>query len=324
MSKFFKMLILLTMLLLTLSGCSQEIPQETTVPPTAPAGVEEIGNSSYYCTTEQSEQSSQLSGAQTVTATAFSHEIYDPDYEYIATLTAVAAGTISDDDCQITSINATLSEEQAEGLSISEHLSGDTGTVILYRNGISVCHFQYRLYDDGTAEFLQIELEEEPVAQTTAPIVYTGEEAEVHQLVQDFLDLKHTDFQSEEHLDFSPYFAPELRNSLEEQLSWKVFRFEKLVRYSIREKLLWEKFRASVNEISIDGDTAAVTAFDVYEYELADANGTESGRGTTLLISCQKIGGEWYITNIETDNELIEGHVDSVPAADLPALAGVE
>ena len=47
-----------------------------------------------------------------------------------------------------------------------------------------------------------------------------------------------------------------------------------------------------------------------------------SGRGTTLYFTCEKLGGEWLIQSIDTDNELIEGHVSGYSAEELPALAG--
>ena len=137
----------LFLLLLFLCGCGEEIPAETTAAPTFPAGAVQIGNSAYFCITTQSEQ--------TVTATAFVHQIFDPDGEPLVTLTTVAAGVLSNDGtCQMSKISGTLSEEQSQGITYSTHLSGDTGTIILYRSNISACHFQYRIHEDGTIEFL--------------------------------------------------------------------------------------------------------------------------------------------------------------------------
>ena len=146
---------LILILSLFLSGCAQETTAETTTAPIPPAGAVEIGNSAYYSITTQSEQSTQSSMTQTVTATAFVHQIYDPDFDPIATLTTVAAGSIdSQGQCTMTQTSGTLSEVNADDLTLSEHLSGNTGTLILYRSGMSVCHFQYRLHPDGTIEFL--------------------------------------------------------------------------------------------------------------------------------------------------------------------------
>lgn len=146
----------LFLLLLFLCGCGEEIPAETTAAPTFPAGAVQIGNSTYFCITTQSEQSTQPSeDGQTVTATAFVHQIFDPDGEPLVTLTTVAAGVLSNDGtCQMSKISGTLSEEQSQGITYSTHLSSDTGTIILYRSNISACHFQYRIHEDGTIEFL--------------------------------------------------------------------------------------------------------------------------------------------------------------------------
>ena len=61
---------------------------------------------------------------------------------------------------------------------------------------------------------------------------------------------------------------------------------------------------------------------ETYEYELAAADGKISSRGTELIITCEMIDGEWFISGIETDNDLIEGHVAGYKAEELAELAG--
>ena len=142
----------------------------------------------------------------------------------------------------------------------------------------------------------------------------------LERLISDFITLKQEDFQSETHLDMEEFFVPELRDSLEEQTFWKVFRFEKLIR--MQQSFLWETFDFDIQDIQIDGDKATVIAFESYEYQLEKSNGMSSGRGTTLYFTCKKVDGEWLIQSIDTDNELIEGHVSGYSAEELPALAG--
>ena len=142
----------------------------------------------------------------------------------------------------------------------------------------------------------------------------------LERLISDFITLKQEDFQSETHLDMEEFFVPELRDSLEEQTFWKVFRFEKLIR--MQQSFLWETFDFDIQDIQIDGDKATVIAFESYEYQLEKSNGMSSGRGTTLYFTCKKVGEEWLIQSIDTDNELIEGHVSGYSAEELPALAG--
>lgn len=154
--------------------------------------------------------------------------------------------------------------------------------------------------------------------ETTKP----DERTLLQHLIDDYMTTKKADFLSETHIDMSEFYIPELRDTLETQLSWKVFRFEKYVRLSIVEKLLWEKIDYTIHEMQISGTTANVRVSESYEYELSAANGRISSRGTELIISCEMIDGEWLISGIETDNDLIEGHVAGYKAEELAALAG--
>lgn len=164
-----------------------------------------------------------------------------------------------------------------------------------------------------------------PQAETTSTNETVLESIEtddilLERLISDFITLKQEDFQSETHLDMEEYFVPELRDSLEEQTFWKVFRFEKLIR--MQQSFIWETFDFDIQDIQVDGDKANVIAFESYEYQLEKSNGMSSGRGTTLYFTCEKVAGEWLIQSIDTDNELIEGHVSGYSAEELPALAG--
>lgn len=145
----------------------------------------------------------------------------------------------------------------------------------------------------------------------------------LEELVLTFLSTKEKDFQSEAHLNLAEFFIPDVRDSLETQLSWKVFRFEKLVRYSICQNILWETFDANVAEIILDGDLATVKAYEYYEYELSTADGIISSRGSLYTFNCQKIDEDWFIVSIETNKSDIEGLVEDIPADLLPELAGV-
>lgn len=144
-----KRILLLVFLSLLLCGCAA--PEETTPPETAPDSAVELGISGYFCVTGESETSQQTTDTGTVQVKAFSHKIYDPNGEHLVTLTTALSGW----DAEIKTVTPELSEAQSQGLTTSAHLSGDTATVVLYRNQMSVCHFQYRLHADSTWEFLQ-------------------------------------------------------------------------------------------------------------------------------------------------------------------------
>jgi hypothetical protein len=84
----------------------------------------------------------------------FTHKVYIQENQALAVISVTVSGNISDDSLTITHISTSLSEEVQDGLTVSEHISGETATVVLYVNQISVCHFQYRLSQDGSIDFL--------------------------------------------------------------------------------------------------------------------------------------------------------------------------
>lgn len=172
---------------------------------------------------------------------------------------------------------------------------------------------------EGNADNIHPQAETTSTNETVLESIET-DDILLERLISDFITLKQEDFQSETYLDMEEYFVPELRDSLEEQTFWKVFRFEKLIR--MQQSFIWETFDFDIQDIQVDGDKANVIAFESYEYQLEKSNGMSSGRGTTLYFTCEKVEGEWLIQSIDTDNELIEGHVSGYSAEELPALAG--
>lgn len=171
-----------------------------------------------------------------------------------------------------------------------------------------------------------IRIDKDPFA-TEIPVNTEHNDPEIaalDSLIRDYFSAKEADFQSEEHLNLSGYYHPEIRDRIETQTSWKVFRFEKLVRYTILDTILWENFHININDIELSNDTATVNAYEYYEYVLSTANGLRSSRGTNFSFNCRKINNTWYIESIETDNDLINGIVEDVPADALPELVGID
>ncbi|MBQ3192444.1 MAG: hypothetical protein IJB59_02610 [Oscillospiraceae bacterium] len=108
----------------------------------------------YRAVTTESLVSQTQNGSQTVLSRTFTHKIYGPDGAYLATLQSNVIANLTDAEPSVTSVSAKLSDEQRDGLTLSEHVSGDTGTVVLYLNQISACHFQYRVDAEGTIAFV--------------------------------------------------------------------------------------------------------------------------------------------------------------------------
>lgn len=138
-------------LTLLLCGCAILRPEEA--PPVNIETLSQIGTSGYFCVTEEKQEPTESDG---INCAVFFHKVYDPDAEYLTTLTVTILGSYdeSTQSASIPNISVSLSDDTIEGLSTSQHLSGDTATVILYRNQMSVCHFQYRVYPDGTISLL--------------------------------------------------------------------------------------------------------------------------------------------------------------------------
>ena len=84
----------------------------------------------------------------------FTHEVSTTENQPLAVVTITVTGNFSDNGLIISHISTSLFDEHQEGLTVSEHISGETATVVLYVNQISVCHFQYRLSTDGSIVFL--------------------------------------------------------------------------------------------------------------------------------------------------------------------------
>ena len=108
----------------------------------------------YHYTTTASQLTMSEDPDSTTSRKTFIHEVYTQDHQDFVTVTVSITGNISTENGTISHISTSLSESLMDGLTISEHLTGETATVVLYVNQISVCHFQYRLSADGSIDFL--------------------------------------------------------------------------------------------------------------------------------------------------------------------------
>ena len=111
---------------------------------------EHIPISGYTYTTESSELVRSENSEGNTAKRTFTHTVFTPENNALAVLTITVTGNTSADSFTISHISTSLSQQHQEGLTVSEHISGETATVVLYLNQISVCHFQYRLSTDGS------------------------------------------------------------------------------------------------------------------------------------------------------------------------------
>lgn len=118
------------------------------------SGEESPIGSGYRCTTTESQLTETQNGSETNLTKIFTHKIYDPSGECLAEVETTFIGNIDAGTASATSVSAVFIKEQRSGLTLSQHCSSDTGTVIIYLNQSGIYYFQYRISTDGTIELL--------------------------------------------------------------------------------------------------------------------------------------------------------------------------
>ena len=130
------------------------------------------------------------------------------------------------------------------------------------------------------------------------------DDIKLEQLAQLFFSAKEESFLSADDINLTTFYSPRLTRSSEESSYSKLFTFEKAVRQASPYERLYEDFDVTIQDISINGDTATVTAYEYLEYVLKDFEDIVSSRGVLYYIDYIKTDGEWKICNIRTNNEL--------------------
>jgi hypothetical protein len=115
---------------------------------------EQIPIAGYTCSTTSGDLSRSEDSDNCTAKRTFTHEVYTPDGDHLTTVAVTVTGSISSDSFAISHISTSLAKEANPVLTVSEHLSDETATVVLYLNQISICHFQYRLSSDGSVDYL--------------------------------------------------------------------------------------------------------------------------------------------------------------------------
>lgn len=121
-----------------------------------------------------------------------------------------------------------------------------------------------------------------------------------------FFEAKEENFVSTNDISLTSFYTPRLTRSSMETTSSKLFEFEKTIRQASPHERLYENFDITIQDITINGNTATVTAYEYLEYVLKEYKDIVSSRGVTYYIDYSKIGDEWKINNIRTNNELEE------------------
>ena len=82
-------------------------------------------------------------------------------------------------------------------------------------------------------------------------------------------------------VSISNFFTTYTRETLTTKTFYKLFLFEKQVRLENDPDILNETFDVEINDIAVDNNSAKVTAYEYYEYELSYADGEKKNNDST-------------------------------------------
>ena len=109
----------------------------------------------YVCLTissDESDDSTPFGYTEREKSKSFTHQILDKDGVVLANFSTVVYGVYSyaDNYARITSVSGNYSNAIITGLSYSVSYNGDTATVSIKLNGVTIGHIYYRLYTNGS------------------------------------------------------------------------------------------------------------------------------------------------------------------------------
>ena len=108
----------------------------------------------FHCVTDVSQPIQTHDGDIITASQTFLHNIYTSEEHDIADLHVTVTASVTPSGCTISHISTSLSNQQWDGLTVSDLTAADTATVILFQDQLSICHFQYRISPDGEIEYL--------------------------------------------------------------------------------------------------------------------------------------------------------------------------
>ena len=144
-----------------------------------------------------------------------------------------------------------------------------------------------------------------------------NDEDEIRSLVIQFLEIREEHLLSEAKIDaLFEFFDVSVADDLDNNVTLKVFEYERLMRAKNAEFITNDSFKIYVGDPDIEGLTAAVEASEYYEYENIPGVNDISSRSPYYRISLIKNDGVWKIRDIDFKNEitLIVDDVGSIDA----------
>ena len=109
----------------------------------------------FHCSTDIARDTQTQDGDTVTSVKSVNHSIYTSEGSKLTDLCVTVTGSVTPAECGISHISTSLSDQQWDGLRVSELTAQDTATVILFQDQLSVCHFQYRISQNGEINFLQ-------------------------------------------------------------------------------------------------------------------------------------------------------------------------
>jgi hypothetical protein len=132
-------------------------------------------------------------------------------------------------------------------------------------------------------------------------------------IVTVYFDLKSLNDKLSNDLDFS-FLEYKTSNTSKnfDYISDKTKYFKEL-RKGLDVTVLWDNLDVKIDDVKINDDnTAAVKAYENYEFILDDGSNTLSTSGINYIINFIKIDGKWLITNISSDDEFDRANFNKV------------
>lgn len=117
-----------------------------------------------------------------------------------------------------------------------------------------------------------------------------------------------------ENVDFTPFFDFDSASKTNLQYMCDKMELEKEMHKLNRADVLWSNLEVEIKDISIERDTASVTAYESYSYVRQSTPDIDSWKGIEYYYTFNRINGSWLISDIKTnstfDNAMLDEGLD--------------